>query len=55
MVGSVGGLRVLQRIFWLLEMDWEVRIYHSYCEAGKCVDSIENLGCHGGDSLIIHE
>jgi len=55
MFGIVGGLRVLQLIFRLLEMNWEVIIYYLYSEANKCANFLENLGCHGDYSLIFHE
>jgi len=33
----------------------EVIIYYLYSEANKCANFLENLGCHGGYSLIFHE
>jgi len=45
----------LQHIARLLEMDWEVTVCHSYHEANKCVDALANMGCDGGEFLIIYE
>jgi len=27
----------------LVELDWEVRIYHVYCEINSCMDALANL------------
>jgi len=39
--GDVGaaGFRLLQKIRQLLELDWEVKVCHTYREANFCVDA----------------
>jgi len=49
------GLSLLTNIRSLLELNWEVRICHIFREANFCADTLANLACDGGSSLIIYE
>jgi len=53
--GSVDGWSLLQNIRRLLELEWEIKIHHSYREANKCVDALANMACDGGYSLMLYE
>jgi len=55
-IGSVYGWSLLQNIRRLLELDWKIKIRHSYRETNKCTDVLVNMAvCDGGYSLMIHE
>jgi len=45
---------LLTNIRSLLELNWEVRICHTFREANPCADALANLACDGF-SLIIYE
>jgi len=53
--GPVTGLSLLTNIISLLELNWEVRICHTFREANSFADALANLACDGGSSLIIYE
>jgi hypothetical protein len=39
----------------LLELDWEVKIAHAYCESNKCADALANIGCQLGQKIVFYE
>jgi ribonuclease HI len=53
--GSSTGWTLVQNIRRLLELDWEVKICHSYREANFCADALANLACDGGFTMILYE
>ncbi|CAJ2664280.1 unnamed protein product [Trifolium pratense] len=53
--GSVVGWRLVQQIRRFLELDWEIKICHSYREANKCADALANIGCQQESTLMIYE
>jgi len=53
--GSATGLSLFTNIRSLLELNWEVRICHTFREANSCADALANSACNGGSSLIIYE
>ena len=53
--GSPTGRTLVQNIRRLLELDWEVKICHSYREANYCADALANLACDGGFTMISYE
>jgi hypothetical protein len=46
---------LMQQIRQLLELDWEIRIQHSYREANKCADMLANILCDSGGPLIYYD
>ncbi|KAK2426332.1 TMV resistance protein N [Trifolium repens] len=44
-----------KKIWRLLEMEWKVRIRHTYREANRCVDVLAYMGCYLGSTIIIYE
>lgn len=53
--GSVDCWSLLQNIIRLLELEWEIKIRHSYREENKYVDVLANKACDGGYSLMLYE
>ncbi|MCI08269.1 putative non-LTR retroelement reverse transcriptase [Trifolium medium] len=43
--GSPMGRALVTKIRALTELDWEVVVRHSYCEANQSADALANLGC----------
>ncbi|PNX60381.1 ribonuclease H, partial [Trifolium pratense] len=41
----VVGWQLIHKIQNLIEFDWEVKVCHSYSEASRCADVLENMGC----------
>jgi len=39
----------------LLELNWKLRIFHTFREANSYADTLANLACDGGSSFIIYE
>jgi hypothetical protein len=39
------GFFLVNSIRRVLDDRWEVKIYHSYCEANKCADALANMSC----------
>ena len=54
-IGTTTSRSLLQHIRRLLDMNWEVRICHSYREANACADALANIACDGGFILMLHE
>jgi hypothetical protein len=46
---------LVQKITRLLQMMWEVKVQHSYCEANTCAYALANIGCSMRSTLIIYE
>jgi ribonuclease HI len=42
---SVIGWRLIQEIWKLLSLDFEIKVRHSYREANVCADALVNMGC----------
>jgi len=38
-----------------LELDWEVKVYHTYRETNFCADALAAMGCRSGSKMIIYE
>jgi ribonuclease HI len=53
--GSFVGWRLIKEIRRMLELDWEVKVCHSYREANACADALANLGCNHGPELRTYE
>jgi ribonuclease HI len=53
--GTADGWSLLQNIRRLLELEWEIKIRHSYREANKCADALVNMTCDGGYSFMLYE
>lgn len=53
--GSMDGGSLLQNIRRLLELEWEIKIRHSYRQANKCADALTNMACDGGYSSMLYE
>jgi len=53
--GSPIGWTLVKNIRRLLELDWEVKICHSYREANSCAYTSVNLVCDGGFTMILYE
>ncbi|PNX82022.1 hypothetical protein L195_g041132 [Trifolium pratense] len=49
---SVARNTFLQRIRSLFELDCEVKICYSYCEAYSCADDLVNTGCDQSSTMI---
>ena len=54
-VGMAKSWSLLLHIRRLLDMNWEVRICHSYREANACADTLANIACDGGFTLMLYE
>jgi hypothetical protein len=54
-LSCVDGWRLLQLIRWLIEMNFEVKICHSYLEANKFVADLANINCDECGLLTIYE
>ena len=52
---GVAGFRLVQKIRQLLELDWEVKVCHTYREANFCVDALAAMACRNGSKMIIYE
>ncbi|KAK2373854.1 Polynucleotidyl transferase, ribonuclease H superfamily protein [Trifolium repens] len=44
-----------KKIWRLLEMEWEVRIRHTYRKANRCADVLAHMRCDLGSTMIIYE
>jgi hypothetical protein len=53
--GSHIGWISVQNIRRLLDVNWKVKICHSYSEANSCADALANLTCYGGFTMILYE
>jgi ribonuclease HI len=51
---SLGGA-LIKQIWKLLDMDWNIEIFHTYREANKCADDLANLGCSLGYDLVFFD
>jgi ribonuclease HI len=49
------GRNIVQRIRQLLQMEWEVKVQHSYREANNCADALANMGCRMGHGMMFYE
>ena len=39
-----------------MELEWEVKVYHTYCEANTCEEALVAMGCNdSGPNWIISE
>jgi hypothetical protein len=50
---SVSGSRSIQHIVRMLEIDWEIRMCHSYREANHCVNAFVNVGYKGEKTTLV--
>lgn len=50
-IGTLTSWSLLQHSRRLLDMNWEVRICHSYRKANVCADSLANIACDGDYGL----
>jgi hypothetical protein len=39
----------------LLDMEWKVRICHSYRKSNTCADALANLGCDHESGMRVYE
>jgi ribonuclease HI len=49
------GSALIKQIWKLLDMDWNIEIFHTYREANKCADALANLGCSLGYDLVFFD
>ena len=49
------GWSLCQKIRRFLQLEWEVKVCHTYREANLCVDALAKLGCSLGSTLICNE
>jgi ribonuclease HI len=42
---SVAGSVLVEQIYKMMSLDWEVEVRHTYREANKCADALANYGC----------
>lgn len=54
-IGTLTSWSLLQHSRRLLDMNWEVRICHSYRKANVCADSLANIACDGGIAFMLYE
>jgi hypothetical protein len=47
--------KLVQQIRQLTELEWEIKICHSYRETNKCADVLANIGCQQEDTLTIYK
>jgi ribonuclease HI len=52
---SLIGRTILQQIWKLLDLDWDVEISHSYREANRCADALATTGCSLSNSILIYD
>jgi ribonuclease HI len=53
--GISEGRSVLKHIRRLLQLEWEVKVCHTYREANRCADALAHIGCELGSSVIFYE
>lgn len=46
--GSIGGLELIQ-------MNWEVKVYHAFCEINKYALALVTMTCDGEFSVMVYE
>ncbi|GAU51253.1 hypothetical protein TSUD_412460, partial [Trifolium subterraneum] len=44
--GCTMSWNIMRRIRALLDLNWEVRIKHIFCEGNRCADVLANMGCN---------
>jgi hypothetical protein len=49
------GSALVKQIWKLLDMDWNIEIFHTYRETNKCADALANLGCSLGYDLVFFD
>ncbi|MCI68660.1 hypothetical protein A2U01_0089921, partial [Trifolium medium] len=47
------GWSLCKRIWRIMELEWELRIRHTYCEANLCADTIAHIRCDLDSNVII--
>jgi len=52
---NASGRSLVQKIRKLLQMEWEVKVKHSYREANRCADALANIGCIVGNEMMFYE
>lgn len=43
--GNPTGRSLVEKICRMIDLEWEVVVKHSLCEANQCVDVLANYGC----------
>lgn len=43
----------MQKIAKLLQLDWEVKILHTYREANRCADALLAMGCSQIENYVL--
>jgi hypothetical protein len=46
---------VLKHIRRLLQIEWEVKVCHTYREANRCIDALAHIGCELRSSVIFYK
>jgi len=52
---NASGRSLVQKIRKLLQMEWKVKVKHSYREANRCADALANIGCIMGNEMMFYE
>jgi ribonuclease HI len=52
---SLSVSSLLNQIWRMMDLDWQVEISHMYREANKCADALANIGCSTGYEIMYYE
>ncbi|MCI01199.1 non-LTR retroelement reverse transcriptase-like, partial [Trifolium medium] len=50
--GSFRGRSIVDKIWRLIDLDWEVLVHHTYRETNQCADALANMGCNMNDGRV---
>jgi hypothetical protein len=54
-LNSAVGRVLVKHIWRILELDWKVEVSHTYREANRCADTLDNIGCSADYETMMYD